>query len=85
MPLVAFNTYLKHLPGHLNEDALRLVAASAFPYMDRGGRERFLRELQGAERKPERKMTRDEYAMHLAALGVPLIEVPVKGESEPDA
>jgi hypothetical protein len=84
MPLVAWNTYVKHLPGHLNEDALRLVAASAFPYMEKDGRERFLRDLQGAERKPERKMTRDEYAMRVAGLGghVKLIEVPAKEESE---
>ena len=75
MPLVAWNTYVKHLPGHLNEDALRLVSASAFPYMDRDGRERFLRELQGAERKPERRMTEGEYAMRLAAVGIPLIKV----------
>jgi len=82
MSLIAFNTYLKHLPGHLNEDALRLVAAAAFPYMDRDGRERFLRDLQGAERKPERRMSKEEYAMHLAALGLPLIEVPAKEDGK---
>ena len=83
MPLVAWNTYVKHLPGHLNEDALRLVAASAFPYMEKDGRERFLRDLQGAERKPDRRMTKDEYAMRVAGLGghVKLIEVG-KEESE---
>jgi hypothetical protein len=75
MPLIAWNTYLKWLPEHKNEDALRLVAASAFPYLEKDGRERFLRELQGTERKPERKMTKEEYGMRLAALGVPLVEV----------
>ena len=82
--MIAWNTYVKHLPGHLNEDALRLVAASAFPYMEKDGRERFLRDLQGAERKPEHRMSREEYAMRVAGLGghVKLIEVPAKEESE---
>jgi hypothetical protein len=84
MPLIAWNTYLRDLPGHLNDDALRLVAASAFPYMEKDGRERFLRELQGADERPDRRMSKEEYAMRVASLGghVKLIEVGLEGESK---
>jgi hypothetical protein len=44
-----------------------------------------LRDLQGAERKPERKISKEEYAMRLAAAGIPLVEVGPEGEAKPDA